>query len=110
MERYLSKKEAAEAIGVNIRTVERYLTSGRLPGARLEKSWRIAESDVEAFMESVKTATREALKEAGSLKEYKPRIEFSGGREAAAKGIAKIKAANVKTGTPRKAKADAPRG
>ena len=56
-EKYLSKQEAAAAFGVHERTITRYLHNGKLKGALIGKSWRIAESDFKDFYEQAKIET-----------------------------------------------------
>ena len=63
IKKYYTKKEAAEVLGVHPKTVERYLLSGKLKGARLGKAWKISEDDIQAFYEAVKKETAKALKE-----------------------------------------------
>jgi excisionase family DNA binding protein len=82
VQKYMNKKEAAELLGVCPRTLERYLMSGRLRAARLDKGWRIAESDIEAFLEAEKEATQASLKgKAGS----RPKPGFNGTRNKTTK-------------------------
>ena len=57
MDKYYSKAEVAEVLGVHERTIARYLHSGKLKGARMGKAWRISESDIKAFYEEMKTET-----------------------------------------------------
>jgi len=61
--KFYTKKEAAEVLGVNPRTIERYLLSGKLKGARFGKAWKISEDDIQAFYDAVKKETAEAIKE-----------------------------------------------
>jgi len=61
--RYYTKKEVAAMLGVNPRTVERYLLAGKIQGARLERAWRISEEDIQAFYDKAKADTVKALKE-----------------------------------------------
>jgi excisionase family DNA binding protein len=60
---FYSKKETAAILGVNPKTVERYLLSGKLKGARLGKAWKISGNDVQAFYDAVKEETSRALME-----------------------------------------------
>ena len=46
MERYLSTKEVATRLGLDEKTVRRYLHSGKLKGTRIGRDWRIAESSL----------------------------------------------------------------
>jgi excisionase family DNA binding protein len=46
---FYSAEEAAEVLGLQVRTVRNYVRDGRLPGARIGKQYRIARADLEAF-------------------------------------------------------------
>src|SRR6266498_2014618 len=48
---YKTVDEVAQMLGVNASTVLRWLNSGDLLGFQLGKQWRIAESDIEEFIE-----------------------------------------------------------
>lgn len=61
-DKYLSKQETAEILGVSERTIARYLKAGKLPGAILGKAWRIKETDVQDFFERMKAETPDTLK------------------------------------------------
>lgn len=61
--KYYTKKETAEILGVNPKTVERYLLAGKLKGARLGKGWKISEDDIDAFYEAAKKETTKAIKD-----------------------------------------------
>ena len=50
MERLLSTKEVAERLGVDKKTVLRYLHQGKLRGARIGRDYRIPESGVSALL------------------------------------------------------------
>ncbi len=45
----LSAEEAAQILGLQVRTVRNYVREGRLPGVRIGKQYRIARADLEAF-------------------------------------------------------------
>jgi excisionase family DNA binding protein len=45
----LSAQQAAEILGLQVRTVRQYVRQGRLPGVRIGKQYRIARADLEAF-------------------------------------------------------------
>jgi len=100
MERYLTKKEAADALGVNPRTVERYLMGGRLKGALIGKAWRIAESNVEAFMRAEEDVTGAALK--GKDNPIKARLDTSRARAKKAADAANAKKTGAKKGSVKK--------
>lgn len=44
-----SAEEAAQILGLQVRTVRNYMREGRLPGVRIGKQYRIARADLEAF-------------------------------------------------------------
>lgn len=47
---YLTLQEVAESFRVNERTVRRWIKSGDLPAFRVGHHWRIAESDLDAYL------------------------------------------------------------
>jgi excisionase family DNA binding protein len=49
----ITKREAAEQLGVSVRTVERLAASGRLPLVHIERLARFRPTDVEAFVQSL---------------------------------------------------------
>jgi excisionase family DNA binding protein len=48
----LTKPEAAERLGVSIRTVERLVAGGRLPQLHVGRAVRLRVSDLEAYVQS----------------------------------------------------------
>jgi excisionase family DNA binding protein len=48
-EQLYSAEEAAQILGLQVRTVRNYLRDGRLPGVRIGKQYRIARSTLDAF-------------------------------------------------------------
>lgn len=44
-----SAEEAAQILGLQVRTVRNHVREGRLPGVRIGKQYRIARADLEAF-------------------------------------------------------------
>ncbi len=48
-EQLYSAEEAAQILGLQVRTVRSYLREGRLPGVRIGKQYRISRADLEAF-------------------------------------------------------------
>jgi excisionase family DNA binding protein len=48
-EQLYSAEEAAQILGLQVRTVRNYVREGRLPGVRIGKQYRIARPDLEAF-------------------------------------------------------------
>ena len=61
--KYYTKKETAVILGVHQKTIERYLLSGKLKGAKMGKSWKISEDDISGFYEAVKKETAKDIKE-----------------------------------------------
>jgi excisionase family DNA binding protein len=49
MTELFSAEEAAQILGLQVRTVRNYVREGRLPGVRIGKQYRIARADLEAF-------------------------------------------------------------
>ncbi|KRS12067.1 hypothetical protein XM52_28370 [Roseovarius indicus] len=47
---FFSIKEVADTLGVNERTVRRWITVGDLSGHRVGRQWRISLQDIEAFL------------------------------------------------------------
>ena len=60
-ERYITVKEVAEILSVHHRTVTRLLTTGKLKGAKVGRSWRLDEKDVRDFFENLKVETAQAI-------------------------------------------------
>ena len=50
MDEYLTTKEIASIIKVNVLTVRRWIDSGKLPATFLGKEYRIKKSDFEQFL------------------------------------------------------------
>ena len=48
---YLTVQQVADLLGVECKAVRRWLLSGDLPGIKLAKYWRIAEVDLEEFLD-----------------------------------------------------------
>ncbi len=48
-EHMYSAEEAAQILGLQVRTVRGYVRDGRLPGVRIGKQYRIARADLDAF-------------------------------------------------------------
>jgi excisionase family DNA binding protein len=48
-EHMYSAEEAAQILGLQVRTVRNYVREGRLPGVRIGKQYRIARADLEVF-------------------------------------------------------------
>ena len=61
--KFYTKKETAEILGVNPKTIERYLLAGKLKGAKFGKAWKISSDDIQAFYDAVKKETTKNLKE-----------------------------------------------
>ncbi len=50
MEKYLSVKEIAEGLGVNVLTIRRYIQAGKLEAIKLSKEYRIKQEDFDKFI------------------------------------------------------------
>lgn len=50
MEKMLSAEETAEALGLCLDSVRRHLRSGKLPGVRVGRNWRVPESRLAAHL------------------------------------------------------------
>src|ERR1700761_7356618 len=48
-EQLYSAEEAAQILGLQVRTVRNYVREGRLPGVRIGKQYRISRADLDAF-------------------------------------------------------------
>lgn len=48
-EQLLTVEQAAEALGLHVKTVLRYIREGKLPATRLGKGYRIARTQLDAF-------------------------------------------------------------
>ena len=51
-ERFYTAEEAAQVLGLQVRTVRTYIRDGRLPGVKIGKQYRVGRGDLEAFMGS----------------------------------------------------------
>jgi excisionase family DNA binding protein len=52
----ITKSEAAEQLGISLRTIERLISSGRLPLVHVEGAARVRVSDLEAYVQGLETA------------------------------------------------------
>jgi excisionase family DNA binding protein len=50
MEKLYTPEQAGEILQVNSATVREWLKKGKLKGIKVEKLWRIRQSDLEAFL------------------------------------------------------------
>lgn len=66
--RYITANEAAEILGVHPRTVTRFMTAGKLKGAKVGRTWRLDEKDVHEFFETLKAETAKSIEQQGSEK------------------------------------------
>ncbi len=55
----ITKAEAAEQLGISVRTVERLITAGRLPLVHVEGAARLRVADLEAYVDSLVPADTE---------------------------------------------------
>ena len=49
----MTKGEAAERLGVSVRTIERLVATGRLPQVHIERSARFRVRDLEAYVDGL---------------------------------------------------------
>jgi excisionase family DNA binding protein len=71
MSRILNVEQAAEKLGMTPKLVREHFRRGRLPGRKLGKSWRILESDLEAWISTGKSnQSRQFVSARGLLKSY----------------------------------------
>lgn len=54
MDEYLTTKEIASILKVNVLTIRRWIDSGKLPATFLGKEYRIKKSDYEKFLDERK--------------------------------------------------------
>lgn len=69
--RYITVHEAAEILYIHPRTVTRFLTSGKLKGAKVGRSWRLDDKDVRDFFETLKAETARAIERQGGATDDK---------------------------------------
>ena len=51
MEKYYTAEEIAEALQMNVDTVQRWIRAGTLKGSKLGKAWRVSETELKKFIE-----------------------------------------------------------
>jgi excisionase family DNA binding protein len=68
---WMSTKEAAEHLGVTLRSLYRFIDEGSLPAYRFGRVIRLKEEDVERFIESCRIAP-------GSLEHLYPELKGQG--------------------------------
>jgi len=68
--RWMSTKEAAEHLGVTLRSLYRFIDEGSLPAYKFGRVIRLKEGDVEAFIEACRVAP-------GSLEHLYPELKGS---------------------------------
>ncbi|MCU1495066.1 MAG: DNA-binding protein [Acidimicrobiaceae bacterium] len=71
--RWLSTKEASQHLGVNLRTLYRFIDEGELPAYKFGRVIRLREPDLEHFVESARIAP-------GSLEHLYPEPARPAGR------------------------------
>ena len=77
--RWMSTKEAAEHLGVTLRSLYRFIDEGSLPAYKFGRVIRMKEADVEGFIESCRVTP-------GSLDHLYPELKGPGTAEAGASG------------------------
>lgn len=60
-EQWLKAQEVAEQLGVNIRTIQRWVKEGKLVGYKIGRALKFRPSDIETYLELVKTGSFEKL-------------------------------------------------
>ena len=60
MEKLLSTEEIAEGLGVQVDTVQRWLSSGKLKGTKIGRLWRVREEDLDKFIKGCGSSGKEA--------------------------------------------------
>ncbi|HXX89138.1 MAG TPA: helix-turn-helix domain-containing protein [Acidimicrobiales bacterium] len=76
---WMSTKEAAEHLGVTLRSLYRFIDEGALPAYKFGRVIRLQEADVERFIESCRVAP-------GSLEHLYPELKGSSAPGAGAVG------------------------
>lgn len=71
--RWLSTKDASQRLGVNLRTLYRFIDEGELPAFKFGRVIRLRELDLERFVESARIAP-------GSLEHLYPEPARPAGR------------------------------
>lgn len=56
LENWVSSKEVAEYLGINKDTLQRWLTSGKIPGHRIGRLWKFKISEIDAWIANENTA------------------------------------------------------
>jgi excisionase family DNA binding protein len=69
--RWMSTKEAAEYLGVTLRSLYRFIDEGSLPAYKFGRVIRLKEDDVEGFIEACRVAP-------GSLEHLYPELKGHG--------------------------------
>ena len=68
MERtFHTKQETANILGLHVKTIERYLLSGKLKGAKVGSKWKISNDDINAFYNIIKEETERKISEKNKL-------------------------------------------
>lgn len=73
--RWMSTKEAAEHLGVTLRSLYRFIDEGALPAYKFGRVIRLKEQDVDQFIESSRISP-------GSLEHLYPEPKGQAGRES----------------------------
>jgi len=76
--RWMSTKEAAEHLGVTLRSLYRFIDEGALPAFKFGRVIRLKADDVDTFIENCRIAP-------GSLEHLYPEVKGSGRGSAAAR-------------------------
>lgn len=60
-EQWLKAQEVANQLGVNIRTIQRWVKEGKLVGYKIGRALKFRPSDIETYLELVKTGSFDKL-------------------------------------------------
>lgn len=60
-EQWLKAQEVANQFGVNIRTIQRWVKEGKLVGYKIGRTLKFRPSDIEKYLELVKTGSFDKL-------------------------------------------------
>ncbi len=58
IERWVSSKEIAQYIGINKDTLQRWITSGKIPCHRVGRLWKFKISEIDEWIKSASTSNK----------------------------------------------------
>jgi excisionase family DNA binding protein len=71
---FLTTEEVLEYLQVNLRTVYRLIKAGKIPAVRVGRQWRFRKRDIDAWLDSQRSAGGGATSAAASTSQRRPRI------------------------------------